>query len=242
MSESPFITPAGINVPAVSTNEMRAVDRVAVEDVGLALLQMMENAGRTLAWHVRDVDAGPVLVIAGNGGNGGGGLVSARHLANHEIPVAVVLDRDPEELTGETAQQYRILAEMDVPVSTGTSALDSAEEFSVLVDALFGYGLRGSVREPARSIIEAIENRGLPTVSLDVPSGIDATTGKTLGAAVAPNRIVTLALPKTGLVGWRSSLYLADIGIPRTVYERLGIEYTNPFGAESWVALHSTKT
>ncbi len=77
---------------------MRAVDRIAIEDVGVELLQMMENAGRTLAWHVRNIDVGPVLVVAGGGGNGGGGLACACHLVNRDQPVEVVIDREPEEL------------------------------------------------------------------------------------------------------------------------------------------------
>jgi NAD(P)H-hydrate epimerase len=76
-----------------------------------------------------------------------------------------------------------------------------------------------------------------PTVSLDVPSGIDATTGETMGEAVAPTRTVTLALPKTGLDARTGELYLADISIPRTVYDRLDIEYEPPFGDDDWVRL-----
>jgi NAD(P)H-hydrate epimerase len=76
-----------------------------------------------------------------------------------------------------------------------------------------------------------------PIVSLDIPSGIDATTGEPLGVAVTPDRTVTLALPKMGLDASTGALYLADIGIPRTVYDRLGIEYEPPFGDDDWVRL-----
>lgn len=76
-----------------------------------------------------------------------------------------------------------------------------------------------------------------PTVSLDVPSGIDATTGEALGEVVAPDRTVTLALPKTGLDAPTGKLCLADISIPRTVYDRLNLEYEPPFGDDGWVRL-----
>jgi NAD(P)H-hydrate epimerase len=76
-----------------------------------------------------------------------------------------------------------------------------------------------------------------PTVSLDVPSGIDATAGETLRVAVTPDRTITLALPKMGLDAPTGAIYLADIGIPRTVYDRLGIEYQPPFGDGDWVRL-----
>jgi NAD(P)H-hydrate epimerase len=220
---------------------MRDVDRVAVEEVGLQLLQMMENAGRALAWHVRDVRDGDVepciLVVAGNGGNGGGGLVCARHLANRELPVRVLLDRASEKLTDAAAHQHRILDEMGVAVSIDAEQVFGYEGPTVVVDALIGYGLSGDVRPPASTYIERMNGRPDPVVSLDVPSGIDATTGATLGVSVAPDRTVTLALPKTGLGGVPGTLYLADIGIPSTVYERLGIEYETPFEDRDWIGL-----
>lgn len=141
-----FRTPTGHEIPAVTADEMRDVDRVAVETVGLQILQMMENAGRALAWHVRDVHTGcdgTAVVIAGNGGNGGGGLACARHLANRDIPVSVVLDRHADELTGAAAHQHGILTEMDIPIQTDTQELSNSEEGTVIIDALIGYGCVG---------------------------------------------------------------------------------------------------
>src|SRR6056297_3358061 len=112
MEKAAFETETGTMVAAVTANEMGEVDRVAVDEVGLTLLQMMENAGRNLAEVVRSVDGEDVTVLAGNGGNGGGGLVAARHLANRDVSVDVVLDRPPTDLDGATAHQYRILDAM----------------------------------------------------------------------------------------------------------------------------------
>ena len=237
MSRTMFRTSTGRSVTAVTADEMRDIDRVAVEDVELHLLQMMENAGRILAWHVRDVGESDVVIVAGNGGNGGGGLTCARHLANRGVSVRVVLDRPPEELSGAAAHQYHILDEMDVSVTAGIESLADADERTTVVDALIGYGLSGDVRPPADAYINRMNERAGPTVSLDVPSGIDATTGEPLGEAVAPDRTVTLALPKTGLDASTGELYLADISIPRTVYDRLGIEYEPPFGDADWIRL-----
>jgi len=224
-------------VTAVTADEMRDVDRVAVEDVGLELLQMMENAGRHLAWHARDARDGDVVVVAGSGGNGGGGLACARHLANRDVPVRAVLDRPPGELRGAAAHQYRVLDEMGVPTAVGVESLADADRTTTVVDALVGYGLDGGLRPPADAYVERMDDLPGPTVSLDVPSGRDATTGEAPGAAVVPDRTVTLALPKTGLDAGTGRLYLADIGIPRTVYERLGIAYEPPFGDDDWVRL-----
>jgi len=237
MSRTSFRTPTGRSVTAVTADEMRDVDCVAAEDVGLQLLQMMENAGRALAWHVRDVRDGDVVILAGSGGNGGGGLACARHLINRGVPVRVVLDRPPEELSGAAAHQCHILDEMGVSIATGVESLDDVDSRATVVDALIGYGLGGDVRPPTSEYIDRMNERARSTVSLDVPSGIDATTGEPLGAAAVPDRTVTLALPKTGLDSPTGTLYLADIGIPRTVYERLGIPYEPPFSDVDWVRL-----
>lgn len=233
-----FRTTAGHDVPAVTADEMREVDRVAVEEVGLQLLQMMENAGRTLAWHVREVrgDDEDVVVTAGAGGNGGGGMACARHLANRDVPVTVVLDRPPEDLEGAAAHQHRILDAMGVPVATGVDAVDGAAA-GVAVDALVGYGVSGALRSPVDGHVRELNRAAAPVVSLDVPSGVDATTGETRGVAVAPSRTVTLALPKPGLDAVAGELVLADIGIPATVYDRLDIAYESPFGRHDWVDL-----
>ncbi|MFB6227881.1 MAG: NAD(P)H-hydrate epimerase [Halobacteriales archaeon] len=239
MTGSSFRTPAGRDVTAVTAGQMADVDRVAVEDVGLQLLQMMENAGRALAHHARDArdEVGDVLVVAGNGGNGGGGMACARHLANRDVPVSVLLDRPPADLAGAAAHQHGILAEMGVPHTTDVERLSSVGVSAVVVDALIGYGLAGEVQSPAREYIEATNDAPGPVVSLDVPSGVDATTGETLGSAVRPDRTVTLALPKIGLDAVSGTLYLADIGIPETVYDRLDITYESPFGEHDWIVL-----
>jgi len=233
MEESAFETLDGVGVAAVTAEEMRAVDRVAVEDVGIELLQMMENAGRTLAAQATQIGDGPVLVAAGNGGNGGGGLACARHLANRGVAVDVVLDREPTALSGAAATQYGILDETGIPVAVGREGLPESAP-SVVVDALIGYGLGGPVREPAASLIRELNRLGSSVLSLDVPSGVDATTGEAHGVAVEPDRVLTLALPKTGLVEREEPLVLADISVPATVYDRLDIAYEQPFGAGSW--------
>lgn len=226
-------TAAGTPLTAVTAPEMAAVDRVAVEEFGIALRQMMEHAGRNLAWHLRDTRTGPVVVLAGNGGNGGGGLCAARHLANREIPVSVVLDRPPDKLDGAARTQYDTLAAMDVQVDHGVDALTTCDA-STVVDALVGYGLDGPLRGIAEELVEEIDETDTTVVSLDVPSGLDATTGDRAGSAIEPTRTLTLALPKTGLAEVSGELYLADIGIPAGVYHSLDIPYSNPFGERYW--------
>ena len=234
-----FVTQEGHPVPAVTTAQMREVDRMAVEEFGLGLLQMMENAGRILAAQALDMwpGQGHIVIVAGSGGNGGGGLCCARHLLNRGLPVRVVLDRPAHRLRGGAAHQWRILHRAGVEVLNESAAFTAIKKAGLIVDALIGYGLRAAAREGTARWIRAMNASSAPVLSLDVPSGLDATTGEAKGHAVTPDRILTLALPKTGLVTSTAPLYLADIGIPPAVYERLGIDYTPVFGASWWVRL-----
>lgn len=230
MNQSEFQTFDGREVTAVTADGMRDIDRVAVEDVGLALLSMMENAGRNLACAVRDRSDKdePVTILAGDGGNGGGGLACARHLANHGREVSIVLDRPETALTGVTATQYGVLQAMNVPVAVNPEELPSGP---VVVDAMVGYGLDGPLGGTAADLVGRIPTEST-VVSLDVPTGRNATTGEQPGIAVDPALVVTLALPKTGLQGLDCPLLLADIGIPAVVYDRLDIPYTDLFDEE----------
>jgi len=230
-----FRTETGVDVPAVTAAEMRAVDRVAVEEIDLRLLQMMENAGRNLARAVQRGADGPVAVLAGNGGNGGGGLACARHLANHGVAVTVVLDREPAALDGAAAHQHGIVSRMDVPVLVGPDAVPATA--TTVVDALVGYGLSGPLDGTAADLVAAIPDDADRVVSLDVPSGVDATNGDEPGPSVRPDLTVTLALPKTGLAPDRYRILLADIGIPAVVYDRAGIAYRRPFEGDPLVSL-----
>jgi NAD(P)H-hydrate epimerase len=108
-----FRTEEGTLAPAVTADEMREVDRVAVEDFGLTILQMMENAGRNLVQHALEMLGGPngeVTILAGAGGNGGGGLYCARHLHNQRVRVWVLLAREESALGPAARNQLRILS------------------------------------------------------------------------------------------------------------------------------------
>lgn len=241
MRDATFETRSGRAVPAVTADQMREVDHVAVEVVGLTLIRMMEHAGRSLALQALELRAEhsaetqPVVVLAGGGGNGGGGLVCARHLSNRGIPTTVVLDRAVDEVTGVAGEQLGILQQMETVTVTTTT--HDCPLPSLVVDAVLGYGVQGEPRGMAATLIEWTRSVEAPVLSLDVPSGVDATTGEELGSAVQPDRTLTLALPKTGLADGTSDLVLADLSIPGVVYESLGIPYEIPFGRNFQVDL-----
>lgn len=236
MEPGAFRTTDGVSVTAVTADEMRAVDDAATEELGLSLLQMMENAGRALAEHILKNTGGPVVVAAGNGGNGGGGLVCARHLWNHGRSVTVQLDRPAGSLSGAAAHQFGILETSGVPATVVPDARTNPEA-AVVVDAVIGYGLSGPVRGAAEDQIVELNGLDAHVVSLDVPSGLDATTGDADGPVVDSDHVLTLALPKTGLTQLDSPLSLTDISIPEWVYERLEIPYEPPFDTRYTVPL-----
>jgi len=222
-----FVTSAGVVVPSITTEQMREVDRVAIEETGPNLFQMMENAGRNLALTAIDVlgdrwDQVSIVVLAGTGGNGGGGICAARHLANRGADVTVVVT-DGSRLGDVPRVQLDVFGA--TPGRIGE--IDDLEELQpgLVLDAVIGYSLRGAPRGASLDLIEWANEQDAPTVSLDVPSGLDSTTGEAEGVVVRAAATMTLALPKTGLdaesVG---GLWLADIGIPAEVYRRVGID------------------
>jgi NAD(P)H-hydrate epimerase len=169
-----------------------------------------------------------ILVLAGRGGNGGGGICAARHLANRATGVRLVL-ADRAGLGDVPQFQY------DIFRSTPGIEVDADElrllRADVIIDAVIGYSLRDAPRGRALDLISWANDAGAPILSLDVPSGVDATTGEAPGEFVRATATMTLALPKVGLLPERTGdLILADIGIPRAVFERLGVSYTSPFG------------
>jgi NAD(P)H-hydrate epimerase len=130
-------TVAAADVPGLTADQMREVDRAMIEDVHIELVQMMENAGRSLAdLAVTRFAPASVTVLAGPGGNGGGGLVASRHLINRGCTVAVLLS-EPDSLTAVPAHQADILGRM------GAVMVTVPEPADLVVDALIGYSLRG---------------------------------------------------------------------------------------------------
>jgi len=232
--------------PSVTAEQMREVDRAMIEDFRIELVQMMENAGAGLARLAVEAFApARVVVLAGPGGNGGGGLVAARHLANRGLVVHVVLDQPAAQLTPVPAHQLEILCRMGVAVSTVAStgsvsaALDSVVDVDLILDALIGYSLLGDPTEPTAGLIRWANAHPAPVLSLDTPSGLDVTTGVAAQPCVQADATLTLALPKTGLLGTSEvgRLYLADISVPPALYQRMGLEISDPFGWAPVVAL-----
>jgi NAD(P)H-hydrate epimerase len=226
-------------IPAITTDQMREIDRIMVEIYGIELIQMMENAGRNLASLARklflngEVVDKQVWVFAGSGGNGGGGLVAARHLYNWGINIQVYTTKSPSEFKGVPRHQLSILQVMGVPIFLGADGLDVLKP-DLIVDAIIGYSLDGAPLGQAAALINAANKSTAPILSLDIPSGIDATSGRGYDPHINAAATLTLALPKTGLLEGSNissvgELYLADISVPPQLYRHFGFEVPSLF-------------
>lgn len=206
MSEFPAVR---AELPRLTIDQMRDADRLAVDEFGISLLQMMEHAGSSVAELThRLFPEGAITVLAGGGNNGGGGMCAARHLINRGRRVEVV--RSSEGANAAVEHHLGTLLAMGVGVEARPS-----EDAAVVVDAMVGYGLVGPLRGAAARL--AAWSGGRSVVALDFPSGFGHPGG------VAAAATLTLALPKVGLDGG-GRLFLADLGLPAALWERMGIE------------------
>ncbi len=197
---------------------MRAVDRWAIEQ-GVPSLDLMERAGAGVYRAVEELAPdGPVVVVCGKGNNGGDGLVVARLLREAGRSVTVLCTAPVEEFSGDAAVQLaRLPGERPLELTALDGVLEGA---AVVVDALLGTGFEGVPRGTVAEAIEALGAAAAPVVSVDVPSGVDASTGEVSGAAVRAALTVTFHAAKPGL--WihpgkalAGRVVAIDIGIPR---------------------------
>ena len=208
-------------IELLTAAEMGEADRLTIAG-GTPGTTLMENAGRAVADAAGGLLQGRgVLVVAGPGNNGGDGFVAARYLAErgHQVRVSLVGDRG--RLKGDAAQAAK---RWHGPVQLASPEHITARD--VIIDALFGAGLDRPVEGLPRAMIEAMNERGAPIIAIDLPSGINGSSGQVVGVAVKAARTVTFFRRKTGHVLMPGRLYcgtleVADIGIPASVLDRI---------------------
>jgi NAD(P)H-hydrate epimerase len=202
--------------PLYDADGMRAVDRWAIEEMGIPSLDLMEAAGAAVAEAVAEVALdGPVRVVCGKGNNAGDGLVAARRLGEMGYEVEALLLWPAEELSGDAAANLERFAAEQVDGGLAARLAGSG----AVVDAIFGTGFAGEAREPAKRAIEAIGECGAPVVACDVASGVDASSGEVAVVAVDADLTVSFHAAKLGHVvapgKWHAGgLRVAPIGVP----------------------------
>ena len=218
----------------LTNQEMRQLshqdlDRIAIERYGIPSLILMENAGRgiaELAARMLKKRLRKVLVVSGKGNNGGDGFVAARHLANQGFPVKVILLAHPKDLKADPEINFNILRKMKIPIVVVTSprklrgAKRVIEECDLIVDAIFGVGLKRSVSGLFYDVIFQLNASKKQILAVDIPSGLDGDSGKVLGIAVRARATGTLGVLKRGLCRGEGrklagKVTVLDISIPK---------------------------
>jgi NAD(P)H-hydrate epimerase len=234
------------NLPAVTAAQMAEVDRVTVEELGFDVLQIMETAGRAVALFARqllngDPRAKRITVLCGTGGNGGDGMVAARHLANWGAEVDIILSNRPEH--GPARHQLEILRRLGMTVHE-PGALAQLPLADLIIDALLGFSLVGAPRGETARLIDLANAHDAPILAVDLPSGMDATTGECFRPCIRASATLTLGLPKTGLRAPNArqatgNVVVADIGIPKEAYARAGIELASWFAFDERISMET---
>lgn len=213
----------------ITPKKMKEIDLAASRVFGIPSLILMENAGRGLAEVAAGMLSGKekrVVCVCGKGNNGGDGFVCARHLVNKGLEVSVFLIGESEQLKGDAQLNFSILEKMEVSVEKIITKddLKKLEGFlkktDLVIDAIFGIGVSGSVKDPYCQIIKAINASKKKVLAVDLPSGLDATEGFLLGSCIKADITVTFVAPKTGLVKnqgpeFCGEVIIVDISAPK---------------------------
>ncbi|MDY7034229.1 MAG: NAD(P)H-hydrate dehydratase [Thermodesulfobacteriota bacterium] len=224
---------------AVTAEMMQRLDRRAIEECGIPGMVLMENAGRgtvaVIERHYPRLDKKKVAIFAGKGNNGGDGFVIARYLFNMGAQVKVYLLTTGDNLRGDARSNFNIIRHMGIDIlelreeDSLDIIRDDLRKYDLIIDAIFGTGISSEVRGIFRQIIEIVNNTDVPKVSVDIPSGLNADTGKVLGISVTADLTVTFAHPKLGLLIYPGSAYVGkletvDISIPKYLIEEEDIQ------------------
>ncbi|MBP3576483.1 MAG: NAD(P)H-hydrate epimerase, partial [Lachnospiraceae bacterium] len=200
---------------ALGSGQMKAIDRYTIETVGIPSMVLMEKAAMAVVRHTKELcsEKDTILAVCGYGNNGGDGIAAARILFMEGYHVAIYMVGEKERATKETKQQMKIAKKIGVPMLRKVKW----EEYTVIVDAVFGIGLTRAVAGEFRKIVESINNSEAKVVAVDIPSGVSADDGKVLGIAVKADVTVTFGYQKVGCLLFPGSecagrVFVEDIG------------------------------
>ncbi|MEG6520460.1 NAD(P)H-hydrate dehydratase [Desulfotomaculum sp. 1211_IL3151] len=222
----------------VTAAEMREIDRQAIQEYGIPGIVLMENAGlqviRIIQRIFPQVADKVFTILVGKGNNGGDGLVIARHLYNLGAQVKVLLMADPEEFQGDAKVNLTVWQRMGQPVYqvnqvNGINIVKVALlNTDLVIDALYGTGFRGTVNEKVARVINLVNTSPVAVLAVDIPSGLEADTGKAQGPCMKAEHTVTFGLPKLGLVlepgaSIAGTLHVVDISLPKDLIENKNI-------------------
>jgi len=224
----------------MSRDEVRAFDSWAINELGIPGVVLMENAGRSCAELIKEKLTGignpKVCIFCGTGNNGGDGYVIARHLLNSDFGVVIVIVGDRSKVKGDAKINLDILEGLGQPIKQldlnesdiASKVKGFAADANMLVDGIFGTGLKGQLSNEYKQLIESIEAQNRPVLAVDIPSGLDCDSGQPLGAAIKAIYTVTFAAVKTGFTCGVASEYTGEIFVAS-----IGVEPKGKQGSDS---------
>lgn len=214
----------------LSRQQVRAVDRYAIEQLGIPGVVLMENAGRGCVEFLRAAsDFRRAIILCGAGNNAGDGFVIARHLLLAGIKPTCVLAADPEKLPPDARTNYEVAKRLDeiewvnfsssVPFADQADFLAPIEKDDWLLDALLGTGAQGALRSPYRELVDWANKQTCQKLAIDIPTGVDCDTGECVGTGFLAHATSTFVAAKPGLLQdpgarYTGKLHIVDIGIP----------------------------
>ena len=210
----------------VSSSEMKKCDSFIINKMGVPSMVLMERAALSLVEELYDgiFDLSKVLLVCGSGNNGGDGFAVARLLYLKGIQVSICFIGDEQDCTFETRQQLKIARNYGIDIVSDWDF----EGYTTIVDAIFGIGVSRPVEGRYKQVIENINDSGAQTLSIDIPSGISADTGKVMGVAVKADKTMTIAYKKLGLVLYPGAEYAGSVKVKDIGITDIGFEGKNP--------------
>lgn len=207
----------------VTAEEMRQIDRRTIESIGIPGSVLMERAGVAVAKRIKDIyGRRKVVILAGGGNNGGDGIVVGRELYSSGWNVRALLLIREDRLSPDCLSQLRIAKKLGVPIEFRTEISEGDIHGAIVVDALLGTGLNKDIEGPMARVIDFLNSKKAPVISIDIPSGISSDTGQVMGTAVRADYTVTFGLPKRGHLlypgaGFAGRLIIENIGFPNEI-------------------------
>ena len=210
----------------VSSDQMRKIEQTAIEETGISSLILMENAAIQVTKHclkyLENNNNPKVLIVCGQGNNGGDGLAVARHLHLKNIDVSIIYAGDINSAKGDAKINFDIVKKLNIPIIT----TNNLENYDLVIDALLGTGLTRNIEGSIKQLIEEINRHAKYIISVDIPSGVHSDTGHVMRCAIKANETVTLAFPKTGLflfpgAEYAGKIHIEDISIPYSLIEKI---------------------
>ncbi|MHA1962969.1 MAG: NAD(P)H-hydrate epimerase [Candidatus Thorarchaeota archaeon] len=232
-----------MGLPGLTASQMLEVDRIMIDELGIPVDLMMEHAGNNLARlcvELSPMRDGVFQVIVGSGNNGGGGIVAARRLKSWGHNVIIYLPRGKDNLRSVPLEQLKRAEKVGVKLVNSLPEASTDQPYLV-VDAYLGYGYRKRKDTISEAVFSYLRSES-KVVSLDVPSGLDSSTGES-HSLFNPIATMSIAFMKSGLLSvprnLTGTLYIADIGVPMDIYEtKLNLSWKPPFSLFSLNSLY----